>query len=251
MSFINIIHNSRNVLKNVLDIRGYNSGDMVNYTVEQLDELYDKGSADGEVNDVFSFSVKHKEVPDLKTHVMYYNLPNKGDTKSLRVTRSIVNFIEGHYEEDDVNFEDNCLIIINEQVSNSIRDLIFKYNLVSKERIVNDEVDELNPAIQEFIGSEDNKYNISSIHNVHIIWLNVIALDPLNHIRVPKHRIIKDKAEIKELLEKCNCKKSQLPIINAFSDTIAVLHEATPGDLCEIIRINKHSGVSYNYRLCK
>ena len=55
MSFINIIHNSRNVLKNVLDIRGYNSDDMVNYKVEQLDEIYDKGSAEGNVNEVFSF----------------------------------------------------------------------------------------------------------------------------------------------------------------------------------------------------
>jgi len=251
MSFINIIHNSRNVLKTVLDIRGYNPSDMKNYTVEQLDELYDKGTADGAINEVFSFSVKHKSIPDLKTHIMYYNLPNKGDTKSLRVTRSIINFIEGHYDDDDVNFEDNCLIIINEKVSNSIRDLLFKYNLESKERLENDEVDELNPKIQEYINKDDNNYNISSIHNVHIIWLKVIALDPLNNIRVPTHRIIKDKTEIKDILVKCNCKKSQLPIINAFSDTITILHGAIPGDLCEVIRINNHSGISYNYRLCK
>ena len=250
MSFINLISDSRNVLKGVLEKRGYKTDNIKHIGIEELDDLYDKGSSNGSVSEAFSFNVTHSEIPDLKTHIMYYNLPNKGDSKSLRVTRSIINKIEGLYEEEDVNYEDNCIVIINEKVSDSIRDLIFKYNLVSKERILNDEIEDLNPTIQEYIKG-DNKYNIKSIHNVHIIWLKILALDPINHFRVPKHRIIKDNAEIKEILEKCNCRKSQLPIINAYSDTIAVLLEATPGDICEVIRINKHSGVSVNYRLCK
>ena len=77
-------------------------------------------------------------------------------------------------------------------------------------------MDELNPTIQDYIKKDDNKYNIKNIHNVHIIWLKVLALDPLNHIRVPKHRVIKDTAEIKEILSKCNCRKSQLPVIDSF-----------------------------------
>ena len=40
-------------------------------------------------------------------------------------------------------------------------------------------------------------YNKKSLGNVHVIWLKVVALDPLNHCMVPEQRIIKDNKEIK------------------------------------------------------
>lgn len=251
MSIINLIQESRNVLKDVMDQRGYDPKTIKDYTIIQLDELYDKASSEGNVNDIFSFSVNHKEIPEIKTHIIYYNLPKKGDTKSLRVTRSIINYIETIYEEEDINYEDNILLIINEKVSESIEHLLSKYNLTSKEKLINDEIDELNENIQVYINKDDNKYNIKNIHNVHICWLKIVAIDPLNHIMVPKHRIIKDDDEINKILIKCNCTKSQLPVVYSFSDTIVLLLGGIPGDLCEVIRINKHSGVAVNYRLCK
>lgn len=252
MSVVQNLYNSRGVLKNVLDIRGYNSkSEIKDLTLDELDRLYDSSSASGEVSEAFSFSVTHKDIPDLKTHVLYYNIPKKGDSRAPRVTRSILNTINSIYEEDDNNVEDNCLVIINEQLSDTIMKLIVKLNIENREKISNDDTGETNPTIQEFIAKDTNNYNKKSLGNVHIIWLKVVSLDPLNHSMVPEQRIIKDNKEIKGILNKCNCNKNQLPIINSYSDNIAILLCATPGDVCEIKRINKHSGIAYAYRLCK
>tara|TARA_A100001015_G_scaffold319618_1_gene443060 strand:- start:352 stop:1110 length:759 start_codon:yes stop_codon:yes gene_type:complete len=252
MNIVQNLYNSRNVLKKVLDIRGYNSNtEIKDYTIDELDRDYDSSSANGTVSDKFSFSVTHKEIPEQKTHVLYYNIPKKGDSRAPRVTRSIINTINSLYEEEDNNIEDNCLIVINEAQSETIMKLIIKLNIEHRENIINDDTGENNPTIQEFIQNSNNKYNYKYLGNVHVIWLKILALDPLSHSMVPEHRIIKDSEEIKEILIKCNCNKNQLPMIYSYSDTIAKLLCATPGDLCEIKRINKHSGIAITYRLCK
>jgi DNA-directed RNA polymerase subunit H (RpoH/RPB5) len=250
MSFLKSIFDSRNVLKQVLDIRGYKSSEIEDRTIEELDEIYDEASVANNVNEQFSFSISHTEIPHKKIHVKYYNLPKKGDSKSLRVTRSIINHIDTLYEEEDVNYEDDCIYIINEKLSDSIYDLLYKYNSNSQESYENDEIDDLNPAIQKFINKSDTMYNYRCIHNIHIIWLKILAFNPLSHKLVPKHRIIKNNKQIAEILAKCNCTKKDLPILFSYRDPIAIILGAMKGDLCEVIRVNKHSGLSYNYRIC-
>lgn len=250
MNFIKSIFDSRNVLKNVLEIKGYKSSEIEDLSIEELDELYDGSTISNDVNDKFSFSINHKDIPQQQIHIRYYNLPKKGDTKSLRVTRKLISDIDALYEDDDVNYEDNCIYIINEKMSDSIYELIYKYNVNHLESYDNDEIDDLNPTIQDFLKRDDNNYNFRSIHNIHIVWLNILSFNPLDHILVPKHRIIKDDKEIETILGKCNCSKKDLPGIYSYSDPIAILLGAMKGDLCEVIRINKHSGLSYNYRIC-
>jgi DNA-directed RNA polymerase subunit H (RpoH/RPB5) len=249
MSLINNIKNSREVLKNILHERGY-IANYEDYQIEQIEEIYDKGSISGDLSEVFTVSAEHKEIPKLKTHVIYYNLPKKGDSKTLRVTRSIINTIDSMYEDEDINYEDNIIILINGNLSDSIVDLMYKYNMLAQDKLKHGEIDDLNSTIQKYIEKKDSVYNIKSFHNVHIINIKKVSIDPLNHSLVPKHRIVKNEKEINEILINTNTEKNQLAIINSYTDTIAILLGATPGDVCEISRINKHSGVSVNYRLC-
>jgi hypothetical protein len=58
MSFLKSIFDSRNVLKQVLDIRGYKSSEIEDRTIEELDEIYDEASVANNVNEQFSFSIQ-------------------------------------------------------------------------------------------------------------------------------------------------------------------------------------------------
>lgn len=250
MSFIQLILNTRNVLKKVVALRGY-SPDIIDYSLDDLEKMYEKGTMENNINEVFSFSVPHRDIPDLKLHIKYYNLPKKGEHKSTKVsTKAFCNNCDAFYEEEDINYEDNCLYIINEKLSDSIKEGINKYNLVAREQLVNDEIDDLNPKIQAFINDKKTPFNNKHLHNIHIIWLKILSLDPINHDLVPQHRIIKNEEHINNICSRINCNINQLQCIQSYSDTMSILLEGCPGDICEIKRINKRSGISYNYRLC-
>ena len=67
-----------------------------------------------------------------------------------------------------------------------------------------------------------------------------------NHTYVPKHEII-DKKEAEEVLQKFNCKPTELPLIFVNDPAIPGLG-GKPGDMIKITRKSGTSGESEHYR---
>ena len=67
-----------------------------------------------------------------------------------------------------------------------------------------------------------------------------------DHIYVPKHEII-PKQEAQEILEKYNCKPTELPLIFVTDPAILGLG-VKPGDIIKITRKSSTAGTSLYYR---
>ncbi len=67
-----------------------------------------------------------------------------------------------------------------------------------------------------------------------------------DHVYVPKHEII-SKNESNEVLEKFNCKQSELPLIFVTDPAIVGLG-VKPGDMIKITRKSSTAGESLYYR---
>ena len=97
---------------------------------------------------------------------------------------------------------------------------------------------------------KENKYNISHFRNIHVYHLDNLSVDITKHVKVPKHGPIRDKPSIDAILEKCNCRIDQLPIILR-TDQMAKRLRLAPGDICEITRVTESAGDVVYYRVCK
>ena len=89
-----------------------------------------------------------------------------------------------------------------------------------------------------------------NLKNIHIFHLDALAIDLQHHSLVPKHEVIRDKASIDRVLDDCNAKLSQLPVILR-TDPQAKLLRIAPGDICKIIRVTTTGGEVPYYRACK
>jgi len=95
---------------------------------------------------------------------------------------------------------------------------------------------------------------LKQIYNTQKYFITVFKIEDLmfnilNHILVPKHRILSDE-EKEEFYKKYKiAKDSQLPEISRF-DPVAKVIGLRPGQLCEILRNSKTAIESYYYRFC-
>ena len=96
----------------------------------------------------------------------------------------------------------------------------------------------------------DLKYRKAHFKNIHIHHLDALSLDLRHHSLVPKHEVIRDKGTIDQILEECNAKLSQLPVILR-TDPQAKLLRMAPGDICKIHRVTATGGEVPYYRVCK
>ena len=83
-----------------------------------------------------------------------------------------------------------------------------------------------------------------------MFYVNELINNLLTHELVPKHVVYRCNKEKNKILENCNCKLNQLPIIK-FNDAISKLIRLAPDDICEIIRTSKKCGEYPFYRVCK
>ena len=99
---------------------------------------------------------------------------------------------------------------------------------------------------------KQNKFEMDNLYfrNVHIFHLDSLIVNLLEHRLVPKHKAIRNKNEINEILEKCNCSINQLPIILK-NDIISKILRLSTGDICEITRTSHKCGEYPFYRVCK
>ena len=71
----------------------------------------------------------------------------------------------------------------------------------------------------------------------------------MKHRLVPEQSVVRDRQEIKNILEETNCNTKQLPIILK-GDIISKYLRLSPGDICKIKRKSVKTGEYYFYRIC-
>ena len=77
-----------------------------------------------------------------------------------------------------------------------------------------------------------------------------LTINLTKHILVPKHVKINTEKQQKLLLDKLKITKNMMPVILR-TDAMAKYIRMCPGDICEIHRKSKQTGVSKFYRVCK
>ena len=248
------INKSRYTLKNILS-NEWNTLIIQDYSLKEIDSIYSNNSGLEQFGYGFICNLKlsHKIIENYSLHIVYYKFPDLSpDSTSSKVSKkSLIDNIIKLYEEEYFKSNDSVMIIINENISETIQKAIDNFNI----EIQNDlELTGLNSEIMNDFKSKDIKlgkeYNLKHFKNIQIIDINSLTNNLLEHNLVPKHEVIRNKEEINKILEDCNANISQLPIILK-NDIISKLIRLSPGDLCKITRNNEKSGINYFYRVCK
>ena len=138
-------------------------------------------------------------------------------------------------------------IIIDDNVSESLNKSFDELNIKLQGPLIEN-------GLSENIISEMSENNISlepkHFKNIHLFNINNLTNNILKHRLVPPHKAIRERKDIEEILEKCNCQLNQLPIILK-SDIISKILRLSSGDICEITRKSDKCGVYPFYRICR
>ena len=201
---------------------------------------------------VCNIKLQHKLISNYNLHIIYYNFPESSlNVSKQKVTKSIADKIKKLYENEYLNSNDSIMAIINEPVSESIQKYIDNLNIEFQNDL---EINGLNSDILEEFSklnlTLNHDYNLKHFKNVHILDIDSVTNNLLEHKLVPKHTPIRNKGEINKILDDCNANISQLPIILK-NDIISKLIRLSPGDICEIKRIDDKCGEYNFYRICK
>ena len=239
MNIIKSIKNSRNILLDILQ-NEYKVDEIPEYSIDEIDKLFNLDTdADNPFKDLgegycCNFTLNHKHIKDHKLHVLYYKIQKNNKTK---VTKTIEKLIIELYTNKVFKYTDNCIIIINENIKKTILSFINNINLQLKENF--------DDPLKNDLGYEKKHFG-----NVFIFDIDTLQFNILNHRLVPTHEVIRDKKNIDQILDKCNCSIDQLPIILK-TDPVANLKLCIFGDICKITRISKTCGTYYYYRVVR
>lgn len=129
----------------------------------------------------------------------------------------------------------------------SFIDQIYGSQLGPKDKLLLIAPDKINIAGSSFETMLNNFYNQRG-YFVQIIGLPQLAIDIVEHVKVPHHEVLKEE-EKKELLEKYDLKDEQLPRISR-DDPMAKYLGLVPGEVVKILRSSPTSGSALYYRLC-
>ena len=161
-----------------------------------------------------------------------------------KLTKSLKDKVTSLYESGIVEENSSCLLIVDEEITDTLYKTLDEINIALREKEL--DMENLEKEMKE------NDYYVSrnSFRRCWILNINSITINLKNHRLVSKHTPIKDERRIQEILEKCNCKKFQLPLISR-NDIMSHYTLAVPGDIMEIIRTSKTTGSYPFYRLVK
>ena len=194
-----------------------------------------------------NFTLYHKLIENHKLHVIYYNFPELGNPPT-KITKTAAQKIQSLYADEIIDPEDSILMILFAPVpENLAKEIESMYSKGQEELKINDLSEDIYEK-NESLG--DLKYRKAHFKNIHIHHLDALSLDLRYHSLVPKHEVIRDKGTIDQILEECNAKLSQLPVILR-TDPQAKLLRMAPGDICKIYRITATGGEVPYYRVCK
>lgn len=85
--------------------------------------------------------------------------------------------------------------------------------------------------------------------NIEIFFAKKLMFNITKHVLIPKHKLLNE-IEIKDILDKYQCKKNQLPKIQ-YEDPVARYYGARVGDVFEITRPTPTTGIFKVYRVVK
>lgn len=213
---LNEIYNSRKILLKYLNSQNYNTSELENFTISEINAMEQASQQQNThplVNQLnFEVKMEEKSGEDVKTCTVVYYI-NKTMKKAL-----LQELINEYYDYDNKDKNLHSLIV----VASNINDTNIN---IAKE-------------MWEKYGEYCALYDLSSLqYNV------------LEHKFVPKH--VKLTTEQKENIKKKYniLEDSQFPEISMF-DPVAKAILLRPGDLCEITRYDKISFENKFYRIC-
>ena len=253
MHLLEKVYNSRLTLKEVL--AGEWSTDVINeVSMKELEIMYNNINDKSVMSSGCNFTLTNLKIPSHKLHVIYYNFPQLHLT-GPKINKTCCDKLTAMYKQDGIEAddednmfdkEDSILVIINEPVSENIKTNI--------ENMYHKGLDELSTDLNPQIIKEmkENQFEMSKYYfrNVHIFFIDTLYRNMMNHDLVPIHIPIRNKEEIKQILNDTNSLIHQLPVILR-TDPIAKLIRLCPGNICKIIRKSEKSGESVYYRVCK
>lgn len=249
MNIIEKVNRTRYTLKEILE-NEWDVSKLSDLSNSEIEKMYNipssknTGIASFGVASGCNFTLHHKKIPSHSLHIIYYNFPEIG-RESSKVTKTAVDKIHNLYKSDIINKDDSIIVIINDNVSETLENSFNDLNIV-----LQSESDELENVIVDEM--KKNKVMLEKRHfrNVFIFNVDILTNNLLEHRLVPKHTAIREKEEIKKILNDCNCSINQLPIILK-NDTVSKLIRLRPDDVCRINRNSSTCGEYPFYRLCK
>lgn len=246
------INRSRNTLKEILS-NEWDTSVIADYSDSEIEKIY--FNADNpyqQFSNGFNCNIilNNLKIPSYRLLILYVNF-KENDKKSQKLNDTIREKIKLLYQQEYINFCDSILLIIDENISESINNYINTLNIelfteLNPESLTNDIKEDLKK--NNITLGED--ISLRHFKNVHCIDINSLTNNLLKHSLMPAHNIIRDKKSINDILEKCNCNLNQLPIILK-NDIMAKLNRMTVGDIIEITRKSIKCGDSLFYRVCK
>lgn len=249
MSHSQKINKSRYSLKQILS-NEWDVSTIQDYSDQDIEKLYTINSGSLSyfpgIAGACNFSLSHKKIPSHKLHIIYYNFPENGKPSS-KVTRSACGKIEEYYSTDEINNEDSMFIIIDDIVSESLNKSFDELNIKLQGSLTKTGLSE---NIISEMKENDISYESKYFKNIHLFNINNLTNNILNHRLVPPHKAIRERKDIEEVLEKCNCQINQLPIILK-GDIISKILRLSSGDICEITRKSDKCGLFSFYRVCR
>jgi DNA-directed RNA polymerase subunit H (RpoH/RPB5) len=124
---------------------------------------------------------------------------------------------------------------------------IYESQLTEKDKLLLIAPDEIHITGSSFETMLNNFYNQKG-YFVQIIGLPQLVINIVEHVKVPKHKVITEE-EKQELLKKYNLTQDKLPRISR-DDPMAKYLGMVPGEVVKILRSSPASGSSEYYRLC-
>ena len=252
MDLITKINKSRTTLKSYLQ-KEWDTSTIENYSDKEIEAIYTNKTLKkqniisfGQASSC-NFSLQHRKIPSHKLHIIYYNFPEL-NTNHVKITKTCADKINALYENEIIKVDDSVITIILEKITENLEKSIETIFINGQEKIMNE-------GLSDDVIQENESLEISEqlyhhhFRNIHIFFLDHLSIDISNHIHVPKHECIRNKAEIQMILDKCNATTTQLPAIFR-TDPQAKIKRIAPGDICKITRTSKTGGENDYYRIC-
>lgn len=249
MSLAAQINRSRTILKEYLK-EEWDVSAITDYSDKDISDIYSQKVPKspslffGEAS-ACNFTLEHLQIPSHHLHVIYYNFGELHGPPQ-KVTKTCSEKLQKLYDDGSIEKDDSLIVIfqipITENIKKAIEDLYIQGQETLKLTHLRDEVTGEN----EVLG--DASFGLGYFRAVHAFSLSHLQFDIRKHERVSHHRLIRDKTEINEILEKTNTTLSQLPAILR-TDIQAKVMRMTPNDVCEITRESRVGDV-HSYRVC-
>lgn len=244
MNIATKIIKSRENLTTILDEVDFDTSTIQKLSEVEIKKMLDKTVDLSEISALASgcchFTVKHKILDSFKLNIFYVSL----DPESSRLTKSFSNKVINLYLNNVVEKNSSCLLILNEKITETIQKIMDDINI--KLNSSREDISQL----QSEMKSKKYLVNTNYFRRCWLLNLDHITVNLKKHRLVSPHKPIKDENEIKKILEKCNCKKLNLPVISRH-DIMSNYTLASPGDIMVIQRTSKTTGDYPFYRLVK